>query len=106
MTRISKGFRIKKSYNTSFSPKTPSIANSPATPKSQIKEFNKSSKAAFIKNVASQSPSFPGVIKDSKDYTNSTPGLFVQSIKGMKGKGYIEKGINRGFQLYLSSREE
>jgi len=48
--------------------------------------------------------SFPGRMKNSKRSNpaipDKTPGLFVQSIKGMKGKHFVEKGINLAMTVW------
>jgi len=46
--------------------------------------------------------SFPGLIKNSTKYVDGTPGLFTKSIKGMKGKHFIEKGVKAALDALLS----
>ena len=55
--------------------------------------------------------SFPGTLKHGKfreegGIKKGTPGLFTQSIKGMEGKKFIEKALDRTIRLYLNEMEK
>lgn len=43
---------------------------------------------------------FPGKIKGSPNYPDGTPGWFVQQTKGMKGKHFIERGIDDALDAF------
>lgn len=42
----------------------------------------------------------PGTITDSKFYKAGTPGIFVKSTKGMPGKHFVEKALDRVIEYY------
>ena len=44
--------------------------------------------------------SFPGQIKNSKNYSDKTVGRFTQSIKGMKPRNYIQKAMDNTVAMF------
>lgn len=49
--------------------------------------------------------SFPGFAKGVSGVQDGTPGRFVQSIKGMKGKHYIEKALTMTENNFFNGAE-
>lgn len=71
-----------------------------------VQKVLKDSKASGVSKTFGMH-SFPGKMSGSTTGIKSgTPGLFTQSVKGMKGKKFIEKALDRTLQMYLSGMEE
>lgn len=64
------------------------------TSTTEFKTYSKQAKARFTKVTTSKNTAFVGEIKNSETYKDGQPGLFVQSIKGQKGKHLIQNALD------------